>query len=105
MKKIYIAGKVTGLPHLETEMKFRRKSIELENLGFEAINPLDVVNDPSSAWEPAMRKCIKAMMDADAVFMLPCADNSRGAILENLIATCLDIPVYRCIKNLKYWKK
>ncbi len=92
-KKIYIAGKVTGLPIAETTMKFGEAQKELESRGFEAVNPLAVVNDWHATWEDAMKKCIAALVTVDAVYLLPCARDSRGAKLEKQLAEHLGIPV------------
>jgi hypothetical protein len=44
-KKIYIAGKVTGLPQQEVIIKFAELQVGLESCGYEVINPLEVVGD------------------------------------------------------------
>lgn len=75
-KKIYIAGKVTGTPIGDCTMKFGSAQKQLEALGFEAVNPLVVVNDWHCTWDHAMRLCIKALMDCDAMYILPCASDS-----------------------------
>lgn len=94
MKKIYIAGKVTGEPLAECTMKFGQAQKEIEALGFIAVNPLAVVGDFQSYWEPAMKKCVKALVDCDAVIVLPCWENSKGAKIERQLAWDLDIPVF-----------
>ena len=45
MKKIYIAGKVSGEPIADCTLKFGTAQKEIETLGFEAVNPIAVVND------------------------------------------------------------
>lgn len=99
-KKIYIAGKVTGLPIAETTMKFGEAQKELEARGFEAINPLAVVNDWHATWEEAMKKCISALVECDAVYLLPCCNNSPGAKLEISIAASLRIPAFQKVDEL-----
>lgn len=95
MKKIYIAGKVTGLPIEEVSDKFKAAQVELENQGFTAVNPLVVVNDPQANWNQAMKKCIGELVHCDAVYLLPCHINSPGAQFELQIAARLEIPVCR----------
>jgi hypothetical protein len=101
MKKIYIAGKVTGEPIHSCALKFAMAQKEIEALGFEAVNPIEVVGDFKSRWAPAMKKCIKAMMDCDALFILPCAKGSKGAKIEKNLAFDLKIPVYQTLDILK----
>jgi nucleoside 2-deoxyribosyltransferase len=67
MKKIYIAGKVTGLPIEEVSDKFKTAQQALEEKGFTAVNPLMVVNDPQAKWNQAMKKCIGELVSCDAV--------------------------------------
>lgn len=93
-KKIYIAGKVTGEDLAACTMKFGTAQKEIEALGFEAVNPLEVVGDWKATWKDAMRKCIKALMDCDAILLLPCYQISPGAQVERKIGYEIDIPRY-----------
>jgi hypothetical protein len=99
-RKIYIAGKVTGLPQDEVIEKFAIVQKEIEALGFEVINPLKVVGDWNTPWTYAMRKCIKALVDCDAVYLLPCHIHSTGAKIEFKLAFDLNIPFYYMIEHL-----
>ena len=96
-KKIYIAGKVTGLPQDEVQTKFADKQFFLESVGFEVANPITIVNNAQSTWLEAMRLCIKELVTCDAVYLLPCHTNSRGAIIEKQLADNLGIP---CVTNV-----
>lgn len=100
MKKIYIAGKVTGLPIEEVSAKFTAAQKVLEARGFIAVNPLRVVNDSETSWNAAMKKCITALVACDAVLLLPCYINSPGANFELQIATRLEIPVCTMVDDL-----
>lgn len=99
--KIYITGKVTGEPLAQCTMKFGTAQKQLEELGHEAINPLSVVNDWHTPWPEAMRLCITALMQADAMFLLPCHKNSKGAACELQLATELGMYIYTNINELK----
>ena len=100
-KKIYIAGKVTGEQIGTCTMKFGSAQKELENAGFEAVNPLEVVGSFRITWKDAMRKCIKALVDCDAIYLLPCAKGSKGALIEKSIAIGLNMPYYDNVKSLE----
>lgn len=104
MKKVYIAGKVTGLPPAEVKEKFEQASFALRLFNLEPINPIDVVNNPAADWHQAMKLCIHALIDCDAVFILECAVDSKGAQLECAIAQGLDIPVFEDINDFTQWK-
>ncbi|PKP26610.1 MAG: hypothetical protein CVU03_03480 [Bacteroidetes bacterium HGW-Bacteroidetes-2] len=99
--KVYIAGKVTGLPIHETTLKFGDAQMKLKAAGFEPINPLQVVNDWHCTWPQAMRKCIAALMTVDAVYVLPCSGNSKGASIEMHLCASLGIPLFATLKGLK----
>jgi len=96
-KKIYIAGKVTGLDRQLVIDKFEDVQINLERCGFLVVNPLDVVNDWDATWEVAMKKCCKALIDCDAVYLLPCHTQSVRAMMELQLAVNLKIP---CVTNI-----
>jgi hypothetical protein len=95
MKKIYIAGKVTGLPQDEVVEKFAAMQKKIENLGFEAVNPIEVVNDFDTPWNKAMRMCIAGLVFCDAIILLPDWFSSKGAKIEWDIAKQLSIPDFR----------
>lgn len=100
-KTIYLAGKVSGLPFEQVALKFDKKQIELELNGHKVINPVGEVWEynhvgvevKESTWEEEMRVCIKRLMDADELHLLPCWQSSRGATLERDIALRLGIPI------------
>jgi hypothetical protein len=98
--KIYIAGKVSGENIAQCTIKFGQAQIEIEKLGHEAINPLQVVNNWHTPWQPAMRMCITALMTADAVYFLPDYRNSKGAMLELFISEMVDLPTIYNIKSI-----
>ncbi|GIZ10262.1 DUF4406 domain-containing protein [Flavobacterium sp. UMI-01] len=100
-QKIYIAGKVTGLPIADCTIKFGTAQKQIEALGHEAVNPLAVVNDWQCPWDLAMRKCITALMNCQSVLALDNHDSSPGARIELQLALHLGIPVYYDIKHIK----
>lgn len=100
-KKIYIAGKVTGLSIHEVTMKFGEAQKQIETLGYEAVNPLEVVNDFKCDWASAMRMCISALVFCDGIYFLPDWNQSKGAKLEMEIATNIGLEKYYYINDLK----
>lgn len=98
-KKIYIAGKVTGEPKHTTALKFATAKKEIEALGFEAINPIEVVGDWNAPWELAMRKCIAALMECDAIVLLPDWISSPGAEHERHLASTVGIQIFNFSKD------
>ncbi len=96
-KTIYIAGKVTGLPQKEVTEKFSYVQMNLERFGFKVVNPIEVVGDWNTTWDVAMKKCIKALVDCDAVYLMDCHTDSVGAMIELQLAVNLKIP---CVNNI-----
>lgn len=91
--KIYIAGKVTGENRLDVLYKFTKAEQLIESYGFKAINPLRVVNNWECPWEEAMKLCINALLECDAVYPLSCVTRSKGAMLELQIAQSFGIEI------------
>lgn len=100
MKKIYIAGKVTGEDRQKTVLKFGSAEIRIELNGFKATNPIDVVCNMSEDWQKAMKKCIAAMIECDAVLLLDDWTQSKGALIESQLALDLGIPRFTNINEI-----
>lgn len=104
-KRIYITGKIGGLPRAEVVRKFDNAKLELFIAGFEPISPVDL-NAENTTWQAAMRTDIAAMMYCDAVLVLPCSEDSPGAAVEMDLAGKLGIPMFTCIQTLsKHFRK
>lgn len=98
--KIYIAGKVTGLPAGEVFAKFNTVAYQLKRKGLDVVNPLDLCSTAWS-WERCMHECLRNMLDCDAVFLLPDWQYSRGARLEKEVAEGVGMTIYTKIKDIK----
>lgn len=94
MEKIYIAGKVSGEPYEETKLKFKKAQETIEKLGYEAVNPLEVVGTPDIDWEDAMKLCIKSLMDCRYLVALDDWKKSTGAKLEVKLCKKVGIVIY-----------
>ena len=91
MKKIYIAGKVTGLHRTEVESNFNTLKEYFTNKGYHVISPIDIVVDPDTDWKTAMKICINALLDCDLIYPMANAFDSKGAMIERGIAEILGI--------------
>lgn len=98
-KRIYIAGKVSGEHKLACATKFDRAAKKIEALGYDPINPLEVVGTWDISWQDAMKKALSALMQCDGIFPLPDANESKGAILEVELAIKLDIADFENLKQ------
>ena len=90
--KVYIAGKVSGLPKGETFIKFAQAEYWLRQQGHETVNPLRLCSS-SWTWERCMRVCIPELMKCDAICLLHDWAESRGAVWEYHDAQMLRMPV------------
>lgn len=83
--KIYIAGKITGLPIEEVCSKFNAAKEHLSKLGYTPISPLDNGCD-STCWATQMMACLPMLLDCKAIYMLTDWEDSAGAIIERTFA-------------------
>lgn len=106
MKRIYIAGPMSGLPDLNFPA-FHREAARLRTDGFDVVNPAEInggaaelvamsdMNEQQMAdhWRACMRNDIAHLVTCDAIVMLPGWERSRVATLEHHIAKALGIAV------------
>lgn len=84
--KIYISGKVTGLPYDYVKDKFNSVEELLTEIGFEVVNPLNNGLDKDDMWEKHICKCIEMLLPCDAIYMMNNWVDSIGASIEYDIA-------------------
>ena len=88
-KRVYIAGKVTGLDINEYRNNFA-KAVEFaaEYFGVETVNPI-LLGGEEYTWQENMKFCIAELMKCDTVIFIPGWETSNGAKLEYTIAKSL----------------
>lgn len=91
-RRVYVAGKVTGLPKEQVTSKFNQIATKLNGLGYHVVKPI-AITDEARTWDDAMRSDIKKMLECDELHMLPDWQESRGAQLERDIAIRLGMNV------------
>lgn len=91
LRNIYIAGKVTGLPHEEVAAKFNRAEDHWLDNGCAVRNPVKIVNDPYANWEECMKKLLCHLTQCQAIYILDTWQTSRGARLEILNAHAMGL--------------
>jgi hypothetical protein len=84
--KIYISGRITGLPFAEVEAKFQQAESLLEDLGLEPVNPLKNGLTKEHHWNRHMVKDIELLLPCDGILMLDNWTESTGAGIEYEIA-------------------
>jgi hypothetical protein len=92
MRRVYVAGPMTGLPELNFPA-FHAAAAHLRGLGFEVVNPAEINVDPAKGWAECMRTDIAQLVTCDGIVLLPGWERSRGATLEHHIAEKLGMRV------------
>lgn len=89
--KVYISGKISGLPIEEVKRKFHNAASLLESLELQPVNPLENGLDDGSTWAQHMGKDIELLLGCDGIIMLDNWKQSRGAEIERLVAKKMDM--------------
>jgi hypothetical protein len=84
--KIYISGKISGLPFSEVKAKFQAVQDFLEDLDFEVVNPMNNGLTKDDTWEQHMINDIVMLLPCEAIYMLDNWTDSVGASIEYDIA-------------------
>lgn len=106
MKRVYVAGPMSGMPDLNFPA-FHREAARLRAEGFDVVNPAEINGGAdelvtmagmdglqlAAHWRACMRNDIAHLVTCDAIVMLPGWERSRGATLEHHIARSLGIAV------------
>lgn len=91
--KIYISGKISGLPFDEVKVKFKKAEQYLQSLGHTTVNPAENGLDFNAPWETHMLHDISLVMPCDAIYLLEDWIDSRGAMIEKLVAELAGIKI------------
>lgn len=84
--RIYISGKISGLPYKEAEQKFEDAEALLSEIGFEVVNPLKNGLATHEEWIKHLCKDIEMLHSCDAIYMMDNWTTSTGASIEYDIA-------------------
>ena len=84
--RIYISGKISGLPLDDVKVRFADAKAFLDEIGFEAVNPLEKGLPDDAPWEQHMVKDIELLLSCDAIYMMDNWMDSTGAGIEYDIA-------------------
>jgi hypothetical protein len=85
MRKIYIAGPMTGLAHFNYPA-FNAEAARLRALGYRVENPAENPTPACGTWAGYMRQAMRQMLTCDAVALMPGWMGSAGARIEHRLA-------------------
>lgn len=82
--KIYISGKITGLPENEVSEKFKKAADTIRAKGHEPVSPPEFVTHyEGKKWaEYMLNECLPQLAQCDAILLLEDAYESNGAMCE-----------------------
>lgn len=111
MRKIYISCPITNNPHHREQMYRAHK--DLGAAGWTVVNPLEVgacadetcggttfeiglarIDEFHHSWACYLKYDLRAMLECDAVAMLPNWRKSPGCLLEHHVAASVGMPIY-----------
>ena len=81
MKKIYIAGKISGLSVEDYTNNFAKAERYLFGKGYEPVNPLDFTTENMS-WNECIKICLEVLERCDGIYLMRNWKDSKGARLE-----------------------
>lgn len=81
-EKVYISGRISGLPIKDVVYKFHKAETLLRERGYDVINPLYNGLPTSSSWEKHLAADLLLLHDCDCIYRLGDSDDSKGARLE-----------------------
>ena len=99
--RVYISGKMHGV-HNYNRGQFDRWTRQLKELGFDAVNPMEIgdsiatpeeIDSSPELVEKVLEADIAALRKCDAIFMLRGWETSEGARLELKVALDMNIPI------------
>jgi len=100
--KIYLAGKITGLPHEEASALFGQAEHEIARAGHTPLNPLTRVDQTEGrTYNEYLLDALRIMMlEAEAVYFLDNWIDSKGDRIEFAIANETDMTIYRHLDEM-----
>jgi hypothetical protein len=92
MNRVYIAGKMTGLPGYGYDA-FHAAAKQLRELGYHVENPAENPAPADGKWESYMRMAIAQLVTCDEIHMLRGWATSKGATIERKLAEDLGLVI------------
>ena len=86
MEKIYISGRISGLPLQDVTAKFEAAEAKLRTQGYDVVNPLKNGIPINAPWELHVAMDVVLLMGCGVIYLLPDWGLSKGATLEKNLA-------------------
>lgn len=97
MKKVYLSGKIAGLPEEEYKQNFAQAAMDA--LAFFPDEQVTIVNPATlpaihNTWADYLIRDLMLLKDCDALVMLPGWEDSKGAMTEHAFAHGIGIEIH-----------
>ena len=92
--RIYISGRITGLPYPIAVKRFAVAARRLSELGYHPVNPIYNGLPRDATWAEHLRADLATLRRCDGVCMLRGWERSRGAQIERRAALKRGMPIY-----------
>lgn len=93
--KVYVAGKISGLPLDVARANFDKYEDILKAQGYEVVNPMKITKfEAGKAWIDYMLECIAELRTCEAIFLQSNWMNSVGARAEHELALGMNLKIY-----------
>lgn len=90
--RIYISGRITGTSDYMERFAAAEKRLKID--GYDVVNPARKnAGHKGMTWGWYMRRCIKWLVDCEAIYLMRGWRKSPGARLEQQIAVALDMVI------------
>lgn len=93
MKRVYIAGPITGVQDFEEN--FARAERALRDMGYEPVNPCSPGQVEGFTYKDYIDRGFSLLMSCDGIVMLPGFMDSKGAALELHYALAVGLEIMR----------
>ncbi len=94
MTKIYISGRITGIPAEKAIVNFAKAKEYITESKMIPVNPMELPHRHNQSWENYMREDLAAMLTCEGVYMLKNWQESEGAKIEYNLAKRLGFKIY-----------
>ena len=108
MTRVYLSGKISGLPREEYTRNFQRAEQHYTTAGYEVVNPVELgkallLKNPGASYEDFMSVDLEALRSCTHIALLAGWETSKGAVREKAEAERrgLEIMQYREIGGKK----
>lgn len=91
MKRIYLCGKISGMPWGSARAKFEAAEIMLSD-SYEVVNPIKICS-PDWSWEECMIVDFSHLIRCDLIYVMDNWKQSKGARIELAVAKELGIEI------------